>query len=100
MYSRGFVIGKDHPALPGHFPGNPVVPGVILLDCVRQAVLDAYPGSCIAAIKWVKFLVMIRPDQRFLTELYVQNGDIKFECRIGDLIAVKGMLVLRKGETW
>jgi hypothetical protein len=43
---------------------------------------------------------MIRPDQRFLTELYVQNGDIKFECRIGDLIAVKGMLVLRKGETW
>jgi 3-hydroxymyristoyl/3-hydroxydecanoyl-(acyl carrier protein) dehydratase len=32
-----FVVPADHPALPGHFPGHPIVPGVLLLDAVLQA---------------------------------------------------------------
>lgn len=28
----------DHPALPGHFPGNPIVPGVMLLAGVLDAI--------------------------------------------------------------
>ena len=31
------VIAKDHPALAGHFPGNPIVPGVLILDEVMRA---------------------------------------------------------------
>ena len=33
-----FTIPDDHPSLPGHFPGHPVVPGVVLLDRVLQAI--------------------------------------------------------------
>jgi 3-hydroxyacyl-[acyl-carrier-protein] dehydratase len=33
-----FVIDAAHPALPGHFPGHPVVPGVVVLDRVLAAI--------------------------------------------------------------
>ena len=26
------TIGAEHPALAGHFPGAPILPGVLLLD--------------------------------------------------------------------
>ncbi len=33
-----FEIAADHPCLPGHFPGRPVVPGVVVLDHVLAAI--------------------------------------------------------------
>ena len=33
-----FVIAADHPSLPGHFPGQPVVPGVVVLERVLEAI--------------------------------------------------------------
>ncbi|MFC7543328.1 hypothetical protein ACFQU2_33000 [Siccirubricoccus deserti] len=38
------TVPAEHPALPGHFPGRPIVPGVLLLDAVLQAVAAAEPG--------------------------------------------------------
>lgn len=39
-----FAIPADHPCLPGHFPGRPVVPGVVMLDRVFAAIEAAEAG--------------------------------------------------------
>ncbi len=31
-FSATLVISKKHPALAGHFPDNPIVPGIVILD--------------------------------------------------------------------
>lgn len=38
--SHRLQFSDDHPALPGHFPGNPVIPGVVLLDHIMIAAGD------------------------------------------------------------
>ncbi len=55
-----FRIDADHPALPGHFPGRPVVPGVVLLDRVAAAI-EHWRGARIVALAQVKFLAPLLP---------------------------------------
>ncbi|MXV36879.1 MULTISPECIES: AMP-binding protein [unclassified Saccharibacter] len=53
-----FSIPATHPALPGHFPDNPIVPGVVLLDAVFHRL------QCdVSMVTSVKFLSLVRPDQ-------------------------------------
>lgn len=59
MIEKRGTIGADHPALPGHFPGNPIVPGVVLLN----EVLSAVPGRM--DIPWAKFHAPLMPGEEF-----------------------------------
>lgn len=59
-----FTIAPDHPALPGHFPGDPVVPGCVLLDHALATACSAIAGegeAAVAAVPRVKFLRAVRP---------------------------------------
>jgi 3-hydroxymyristoyl/3-hydroxydecanoyl-(acyl carrier protein) dehydratase len=72
-------IEADHPSLPGHFPGNPVVPGVVLLDCVAQA-LERDGGATFARIRAVKFHAPLLPRQD--AELSIEHDDARARFRI------------------
>ncbi|MBB6093384.1 3-hydroxymyristoyl/3-hydroxydecanoyl-(acyl carrier protein) dehydratase [Povalibacter uvarum] len=54
-------IPAAHPAFAGHFPGNPIVPGVVLLDHVLQAI-QAHRNCRLLSIASVKFLQPVLPD--------------------------------------
>lgn len=61
MTKRGrFVVPPDHPCLPGHFPGQPVVPGVVLLDHVLDLLLA--PGAVAATLN-VRFIGEVGPGE-------------------------------------
>jgi 3-hydroxymyristoyl/3-hydroxydecanoyl-(acyl carrier protein) dehydratase len=59
-------IAASHPALPGHFPGHPVVPGVLLLEAVLAA-LPQHAGGAprVTGFPAVKFLAPLLPEQEF-----------------------------------
>jgi 3-hydroxymyristoyl/3-hydroxydecanoyl-(acyl carrier protein) dehydratase len=70
-------IEADHPSLPGHFPGNPVVPGVVLLDCVAAA-LERCGAGTLGRILAVKFLAPLLPEQDAELSLNLSGARVRF----------------------
>lgn len=88
-------IAADHPALPGHFPGHPVVPGVVILDRVLDAVRAQYPAVQVTGIRKLKFLRPLLPDQDFQIECAAPaNGRLRFRCLSDTVVLAEGNLQL------
>lgn len=80
-FQQEAVIAAHHPSLAGHFPGNPIVPGVVLLDAVVCAFAERYPELRLAGISFVKFFQPLRPAQPFVMRFLALAGDkVRFEC--------------------
>jgi 3-hydroxyacyl-[acyl-carrier-protein] dehydratase len=87
------VISADHPSLPGHFPGAPVVPGVVILDEILAALMKWRKNYRVTAIPTVKFLAPLRPEQPFticLAENQNAQGEVDFFCRAQDRVIAEG----------
>ncbi len=90
-----FRIPADHPCLAGHFPGRPLVPGVLALDAALALVIARQPGRRIAGIVAAKFLHPILPDQEVEVRSGQPEGDrIGFECVAADAVALRGAALL------
>lgn len=89
-------VRADHPALPGHFPGNPIVPGVVLLTKVLSlARTKVVTGACVTALSGVKFLAYVRPDESVKVVFSpVRPGIIRFECLCNETLIATGTLEL------
>lgn len=83
-----FIITADHPALPGHFPGQPIVPGVVIVDQVIALLADTQ-GLQASGIRKLKFLKPLLPGQPVsVTFAEPKNGRVRFRCESdGDLLA-------------
>ncbi|WP_325170140.1 ApeI family dehydratase [Noviherbaspirillum pedocola] len=73
-------IPADHPAFAGHFPGMPIVPGVVLLDEALHAIgvaLGRDISDC--RIASAKFLAPVLPGQALAVEhAFAASGALRF----------------------
>ena len=73
-----FLVAADHPSLPGHFPGRPIVPGVVLLDRVFAAIEAAHGPLGATGLPQVKFLQPLLPGEPARVELEGQTPRWRF----------------------
>jgi 3-hydroxymyristoyl/3-hydroxydecanoyl-(acyl carrier protein) dehydratase len=85
-----FTIAHDHPSLPGHFPGRPLVPGVVLLEQVVAAIEATHGPLAAVRLPQVKFVQPLLPGETARVELDGEAPRWRFRVLRGDSLLASG----------
>ena len=93
-----FSIPSDHPSLPGHFPGRPVVPGVVVLDHVVAAIETTHGALPPLRLPQVKFVQPLLPGEEAEIVLDAQPEARRWRFRVlrGDTLVASGEVTARE----
>lgn len=98
-YSASCMVPHTHPSLMGHFPGDPIVPGVVLLDRVLTVLGEWLPGQKVVGLTQAKFLLPLKPDEPFTVLLTRRTSErVQFECHLNGRRLAAGLLTLEHGS--
>lgn len=86
-------IAADHPCLPGHFPGQPVVPGVLVLDSVLALAAARFGPLRLLRLPQVKFVGALLPEQDAEVEFEPRGERLRFRVLRESRLVASGELV-------
>jgi 3-hydroxyacyl-[acyl-carrier-protein] dehydratase len=103
------AIAADHPILQAHFPGRPLVPGVILIEALAQAAACVWSAAepegplttLLARVQGARFRSPVGPDETMTlaVECTHQLGAMRRfsgTVRVGDRLAAEAELTLAR----
>lgn len=91
IYRVSVRVEPSHPCLPGHFPDHPLVPGVVLLEKVADALRD-WRGQRVARIAEAKFVAPLLPGETAELTLSESGTRVRFEIRRDEDLLARGQI--------
>lgn len=95
-FTAQISLNKDHDIFKGHFPGNPVTPGVCMMQIVKELTEEFTESSLfLKTASNVKFMAIINPfetpDLKIQLDITENEGDVKVKntTSFGETIALK-----------
>ena len=89
-------LNKDHAIFKGHFPGNPVMPGVCMIQIIKELTEEATQKNLFLTVSSnIKFMAIINPeknpDLQLTIDIKEENGEVKVKntTSYDDTVALK-----------
>lgn len=82
--------------MPGHFPGQPIVPGVLLLSRVVAAIEEHWPDADVIGAQKIRFHTPLKPGESFRINVVSKSGPaVSFEIQREGVRIASGTFLLR-----
>ncbi|WP_036221961.1 3-hydroxyacyl-ACP dehydratase FabZ [Mesoaciditoga lauensis] len=96
-------VSHNEPQFQGHFPNNPIMPGVLILEGMAQAAgligLDPSKVPLFIGADKVRFRKMVKPGDRLIYEVEIVSErfsmiNVKATAKVNDEICASATLIL------
>ncbi|MBC5837339.1 3-hydroxyacyl-ACP dehydratase [Flavobacterium muglaense] len=103
-YSVTLMINPKHEVFGGHFPGNPIMPGVCMMQIIKELTEKVTESTLLMeSLSNVKFMALINPDltpelRLEMDVIEMEEGKVKVKntTYFGDTVALKLVSVYKK----
>lgn len=101
-YSAIVVLNNQHDIFKGHFPGNPVTPGVCMMQIIKELAQEVLGSSLVMTQSSnVKFMAIINPEKNPTLNLELEiSGDLASEIKVKNTTSFESTVALKLTNTY
>lgn len=94
-------LNKDHDIFKGHFPGNPVMPGVCMLQIIKELTEQATNKNLFLSVSSnIKFMAIINPELNPTLSLNISITEVEDVIKIKNISSFDETVALKLSATF
>jgi len=94
-------LNKDHEVFKGHFPGNPIMPGVCTIQMVKELTEKALGKELfLSVVSNVKFMAIINPEKNETIQIMLNISEEDGAIKVKNTVSYDGTLALKLSATF
>lgn len=94
-------LNKNHEVFKGHFPGNPIMPGVCTIQLVKELTERALDKELfLSVVSNVKFMAIINPEENDIVQVKLEISEEEGTVKVKNTVSFEDTLALKLNATF
>ncbi len=94
-------LNKNHEVFQGHFPGNPIMPGVCTIQLVKELTEKALGKALfLSVVSNVKFMAIINPEKNETIQVVLNISEEEGAVKVKNTVSYNDTLALKLNATF